>query len=230
MSAKEDPNFYKHATIAKSYTYPIKHEAFCGICDNSTSHLEGAFFEQFGKPNIEFRQEDITEVILLLLMFRGSVLSIDIQHYMKWCQPCSKYFQAVEETMLELMRLHQEVCEGKPIVDVAKQCKRLKPVIFHNTAIDVGQRILFPIVVNIENFGLILYAQIPPYFWAVPCAGELTEVILSVIVPLIAEQCSKQEEEFFNSNDDAKKWKDTVHKPLLVFRLFNCCIKVNPYQ
>ena len=225
-----DPNFHKHATIAKTCTYPVKREAFCGKCDNSSSYLEQAFSEQFGKPNIRFRQDDITEVILLIQMFRGSILSIDIQHYVG-CQPCGKYLSEVGETMLELMHLHQAVCEKKPFSDVAEQCERLKPAVFYKTDMDVGHRILFPMVVNTESLGLILYAQIPPYFWAVPCtvrARKRPEVDLSEIVRLIDTECSKQEEDFFGdvNNVDAKEWKDTVHKPLLVFPLLKCCINI----
>ena len=230
VKGANDANFYKHATIAKSCTYPVRREAFCGKCDNSTSGWEGEFSKQFGKPNIKFRQEDITEAILLVQMFRGSLLSIDIQHFME-CESCNVHLQEVGETVLALMMLHQAVCEKKTFADVAKQCSQLKPVIFHNTVIDVKQRILFPMVVNIAGFGLILYAQIPPYFWAVPtpsCGDRLTEHHLRVIVPQIATECSNQEEDFFHDNSDAKKWKETVKQPLLVFPLLKCCININP--
>lgn len=227
----DDPKFYKHATVAKACTYPVKREAFCGKCDNSTSDWEGEFSKQFGKSNIEFRQDDITEAILLIQMFRGSIFSIDIRHYME-CQPCHMHLPEVGKTMRELMMLHLAVCEKKPFADVADQCKQLKPIIFHNTAIK--NRILFPMVVNVESYGIILYAQIPPYFWAVPSpsyAGRLTELDLSLIVSQIAELCSQQEQDYFDNPDniDAKEWKETVPQPLLIFPLLNskCGIKVN---
>ena len=137
------------------------------------------------------------------------------------------------DSTLVMVQMFQAVCEKKTFADVAKQCSQLKPVIFHNTVIDVKQRILFPMVVNIAGFGLILYAQIPPYFWAVPtpsCGDKLTEHHLRVIVPQIATECSNQEEDFFYDNSDAKKWKETVKQPLLVFPLLKCCININPIE
>jgi len=164
-------------------------------------------------------------------MFRGSILSIDIWHYMEY-QPCSMYLQEVGETMRDLMMLHLAVCEKKPFADVADQWKQVKPIIFHNTAIK--NRILFPMVVNVESYGIILYAQIPPYFWPVPSpsyAGRLTELDLSLIVSQIAELCSWQEQDYLRQprQHRCKGMERNCVTAASDFPLLNskCCIKVN---
>ena len=210
---------YESAVTTRDCKYPVKWEAFCGKCGNSTSAWENQFGEQFGSTTIEHNRVDITEHILLVQMFRASILSIDIQHFMV-CQPCTRYVVDICKTMLELMVFHEAVCDQR-LDEAAELCKQLKPVMFHN--IKLGGKVLYPIVVNVKGLGLVLYAQIPPYYWAVPapsCEGELT----ILIVAEIAGMCSQTEKE---GNELAKQWKNAVTEPVLIFPFFGkCCIEV----
>ncbi len=225
--AADDPVFHRHAATAKVCTYPVIREGFCGKCDNSTSAWEGAFSEQFTAGTIRYGvdDKDITKEILLIQMSRGSILSIDIRHFME-CHSCNRYLKDVGESMLELMRLHEAACE-KNWAEVTEQCQQLKPVVFHSMSI--GGRVLFPIVINVDGCGLFLYAQIPPFYWALPapsCEGELTATEFASIVRQIATKCFEQETEFFK-REAAREWRDSVPQPVMIFPLFDkCCIEI----
>ncbi len=229
--AADDPVFHQHAATAKVCTYPVIREGFCGKCDNSTSAWEGAFSEQFTTGTIRYGvdDKDVTKEILLIQMFRGSILSIDLRHFME-CHSCNRYLKDVGESMVELMRLHEAACE-KSWAEVTEQCQQLKPVVYRSTT-TIGGRVLFPIVINVVGFGLILYAQIPPFYWALPapnCERQLTAIEFASIVRQIATKCSEEETEFFEREAAAREWRDSVPQPVMIFPLFDnykCCIEI----
>lgn len=214
------------AVNADDCKYPCKREAFCGQCDNSTSAWENEFSKQFKTGTIQFRGDDITKALLLVQMFRGGLMSIDIHHYME-CQHCGPYLKDVGANMLELQRFHEAVCQRSD--EIAEKCQQLKPVVLHSTTF--GGRILFPMVVFVNGFGPILYAQIPPYFWAIPAPsfqGELSLPVFISVVGEIARVCSEEETKFFQREAAADQWRGTIPQPVLIFPLFDlkCCLKV----
>ncbi len=227
---KKDPAVYAKAVYAKICTYPCERKAFCGKCDNSTSAWEAAFSKEIkvdSTGTIQSKGKDITKAVLLVQMFRGALFSINLEHYME-CQECGRYLKDVGSSILELKRFHEAVCEGSS--QVAEKCEQLKPIVFHNTRFP--GKVLYPIVVHVKGFGIILYAQIPPFFWAIPapsCERELTLLDFVSVVEEIAKRCSQEETEFFK-NEDARKWKKVIspHMPVLIFPLFqsNCCVQL----
>ncbi len=211
------------AVTAEQCTYPIKREAFCGECDNSTSLWERAFSEQFESRTgaIEYEGKDITKAILLIQMFRGALLSIDIPHFME-CEACIPYLGDVGEIMLDLMRLHRAAC-AKKSTDVDQMCEKLKPIVNHNVEFQRYRKIMYPTAVHVEGFGVVLYAQIPPYYWAVP-APSCERVLDDEKLWDIADQITNMAESTFKADS---RWKGSAPQPVLVLPLFDeCCVKV----
>ncbi len=131
-------------------------------------------------------------------------------------------------SILELKRFHEAVCLRSD--QVAEKCEQLKPIVFHMT--QFPGKVLYPIVVYVKGFGIILYAQIPPFFWAIPapsCERELTLPDFISVVDEIAKRCSQEETEFFK-DEAAREWKEAIkpHEPVLIFPLFqsNCCVQL----
>lgn len=251
--------FWLHGPCSASKcTLPVLRECLCHKCDSSTSDWEKALHNQFGKQRIiltmKGMNEDITELVLLMQVFRGAMMSIDGAHMLS-CLNCERYSQQVLCTMLYLAKLHRFVCENfehKPkehneteeqkkvylstIKDARNRCKQLPAVVRHTTEhIDVHQ-IEYPLVAIVPDIGPVIYAQIVPYYIVIPTVreniGKLDDIQLRKIIDGVNIELDYRHREFYDSNEGGRNWKDSLFKkncrPMLVFPYHNqCCIQLS---
>ena len=231
-------------TVARC-TYPVRSEAFCGPCDNATSGWESALVRNYGEQSIEIRHfGDVLKPTLLIQMFRAAILSIDISHYME-CQCCGQLLEAVGGTLLNLMRFHEKVCSLKDAIDGRSKSACMEEIrdaqdplkvvfsVQHVNESYSDERIIeYPLAVNLDDIGPIIYAQIPPYYWAVPTDPKKA-AMLTERFPRIIEQINMtlhlERYTFFEKDSNALKWRDILHRkgivPMLVHRYVSrCCI------
>ena len=161
-------------------TYRFKREAFCGACDHSTSDWENALASGFGQKSIEVRHfGNALEPTLLVQMLRGAILSIDIPHYME-CESCGQLIEAIGGIMLDLKRFHEKVCSELKLANNGpsksaamkeiKDAQKLLKAVFYVPDLQSccnTHMIEYLLAVTLDDIGPIIYAQIPPYYWAV---------------------------------------------------------------
>ena len=243
---RSDLQSHARAVTASKCTYRFKREAFCGPCDNATSGWENALVQNYGKPSaVVGHFGDVLKPTLLIQMFRAAILSIDISHYME-CQRCGQLLEAVGGTLLNLMRFHEKVCSELKVandgrsksacMEEIRDAQDPLKVVFsvqHVNESYSGERIIeYPLAVNLDDIGPIIYAQIPPYYWAVPTDPEKA-AMLTERFPQIIEQINMtlhlERYTFFEKDSNALKWRDILHRKGIVLMLVHryvsrCCI------
>lgn len=231
--------FFNHPVSARHCTFPVQRECLCHPCDNATSDWEQMLSEQFGNEQIFLKihglNEDITMPILLTLLFRGAVLSIDPVHMFE-CSDCNPYFHEVLMTVCNLAKLHHAICKNfrkdqtkesyrAKLQKVQRECSALEPVFVYTTKhMHNGMHwIEFPLVVVYPDVGPVIFAQIPPYYIAVPTVRENAKLLREKMDSLIMwtnRELQGRYNRFFK-DPAAEKWmKDLIGKccqPMLVF-------------
>lgn len=242
---------------ASRCTLRVQRECLCKECDNSTSVWEDNLSKQFGKPRIFQTKKtkfgdvyliDVTELVLLMQVFRGAMMSIDIAH-MALCREectCKHYTRHVLLTMYNLAKLHSYICKTfgdrfdstqkylSALEEARSKTKQLKPTVFYTTEYTHVHQLEYPLIAIEPDIGPVIYAQIPPYYIAIPTIDENAEEIADrqmkgLITGVNAELHYNRYPKFYDENPTAREWKESLVncRPILVFPNGNpCCIHV----
>ncbi len=225
---------------------PVLRECLCRPCDESTCDWEKALGAQFANERIMLTingickgKEDITELVLLMQVFRGAMMSVDLQH-MRTCPNCQPYFVDVFKMLRSLAEIHHSVCveirESKQEVkDVREKCRELGSTIFYSTEHKHDHLIEYPLVAIVPNIGPVIYAQIPPYYIAIPTyrKREFSRDLMEKIIRGVnLELLHSRQSRFYEDTVGAKDWKDNLIRegcrPMMVFPCPNiCCIDLS---
>ncbi len=247
--------------LAAQCVLPVKSASLCETCDASTSEWEKALVNKFGQERIFLEKkcdgvvtvkEDITELALLMQVIRAAMMTIDLHHMLHTCSYSWRYYFDVLQALLSLAKVHHTVCKefaGRTKQDeycsklevVREKCTEvgLNPTIRRSVENTHDHLIEYPLVAIVQDLGPVIYAQIPPYYIAVPTREHSARIgndLMGKIITQVNVEMYGRREHFYEG-EGAQNWKDKLItkkcRPMMVYQEVRedctdtCCIHVS---
>ena len=218
----------------------------CKRCDESTSICESDFKQRYEAEHYIGSLPvlvDSDAVLFYICIHRGLAVNVDLMHYLS-CDNCRQYVIGIRNVLHQAWNFRKTILSNyynkdeekkKEYMDeMAKEAKQAKEnLLFHTVGVfpDAKYLIEFPFLCAVqtaEGSCALVYAQIPPYCWAVPL--DLSSPALPELhsnFPAVVDKINKA---LFDKREEYLKSipvKEGKGPKLITRYLPECCLKVS---